>query len=89
MVRSDITIEKTSDAHNNYLFKRRLSKGKYFKMTIYIKDKIKIDKCVLDIIVDYIKTDNIFNNKYFCLTLTVYSNFRYGIINVKLENTEE
>ena len=52
MVRSGRTIEKpynATDAHNNYLFKRGLSKGEYklrkhSKMAKYIEDKIKIDK---------------------------------------------
>ena len=97
MVRSGITIEKpynATDAHNNYLFKRGLSKGeyklrKYNKMAKYIEDKIKIDKWAPDVIVGYMKTHNMFNNNGFCsITVpTIYNAIRYGIINVKLEDT--
>lgn len=97
MVRSGRTIEKpynATDAHNNYLFKRGLSKGeyklrKYNKMAKYIEDKIKIDKWAPDVIVGYMKTHNMFNNNGFCsITVpTIYNAIRYGIINVKLEDT--
>ena len=51
-VRSGRTIEKpynATDAHNDYLFKRALSKGEYIlrkypKMAKFIEDKIKYDK---------------------------------------------
>ena len=97
MVRSGKTIEKpynAVDAHNNYLFKRGLSKGKYklrkhSKMAKFIEDKIKTDKWAPDVIVGYMKTHNMFNNNGFCsiTTPTVYNAIRYGIINVKLEDT--
>lgn len=97
MVRSGRTIEKpynAVDAHNNYLFKRGLSKGEYklrkhSKMAKYIEDKIKIDKWATDVIVGYMKKHNMFNNDGFCtITVpTVYNAIRYGIINVKLEDT--
>ena len=97
MVRSGRTIEKpynAVDAHNNYLFKRSLSKGEYklrkhSKMAKYIEDKIKIDKWATDVIVGYMKKHNMFNNDGFCtITVpTVYNAIRYGIINVKLEDT--
>ena len=97
MVRSGRTIEKpynAVDAHNNYLFKRGLSKGeyklrKYSKMAKYIEDKIKIDKWAPDVIVGYMKTHNIFNHNGFCpITVpTIYNAIRYGIIDVKLEDT--
>lgn len=52
MVRSGRTIEKSynsTDAQNDYLFKRGLSKGeyklrKYSVMAKYIENKIKMDK---------------------------------------------
>ena len=97
MVRSGRTIEKpynAADAHNNYLFKRSLSKGQYklrkhSKMAKYIEDKIKIDKWAPDIIVGYMKKHNMFNNDGFCTISvpTVYNAIRYGVINVKLEDT--
>ena len=97
LIRSGRTIEKpynATDAHNNYLFKRGLSKGEYklrkhSKMAKYIEDKIKIDKWAPDVIVGYMKTHNMFKNDGFCSisTPTVYNAIRYGIIHVKLEDT--
>lgn len=97
MVRSGRTIEKpynATDAHNNYLFKRGLSKGKYklrkyTKMAKYIEDKIKIDKWAPDVIVGYMQVHNYFKKDGFCeITVpTIYNAIRYGIINVKLEDT--
>ena len=59
MIRSGRTIEKpynAIDAHNNYLFKRGLSKGqyklrKYSNMADFIEKKILIDKWAPDVIV--------------------------------------
>lgn len=97
MVRSGRTIEKpynATDAHNNYLFKRGLSKGeyklrKYTKMAKYIEDKIKMDKWAPDVIVGYMQVHNYFKKDGFCeITVpTIYNAIRYGIINVKLEDT--
>ena len=97
MVRSGKTIEKpynATDAHNNYLFKRGLSKGEYklrkhSKMAKFIEDKIKIDKWAPDVIVGYMKTHNMFHYDGFCsiTTPTIYNAIRYGIIHVKLEDT--
>lgn len=97
MVRSGRTIEKpynATDANNNYLFKRGLSKGeyklkKYSKMAKYIEDKIKIDKWAPDVIVGYMKVHNYFDKDGFTsITVpTIYNAIRYGIINVKLEDT--
>ena len=97
LIKSGRTIEKpynATDAHNNYLFKRGLSKGEYklrkhSKMAKYIEDKIKIDKWAPDVIVGYMKTHNMFKNDGFCSisTPTVYNAIRYGIIHVKLEDT--
>lgn len=49
------------DAHNDYLFKRNLSKGeyklrKYSEMEKFIENKIKIDKWATDVIVGFMKT---------------------------------
>lgn len=97
MVRSGKTIEKpynATDAQNDYLFKRGLSKGeyklrKYSDMAKYIEDKIKIDKWAPDVIVGYMKSHNYFDRNGFTsiTTPTIYSAIRYGIINVKIENT--
>lgn len=97
MIRSGKTIEKpynSVDAHNNYLFKRGLSKGEYILrkypvMSKFIEDKIKIDKWAPDVIVGYMKTHNYFNKDGFSsiTTPTVYNAIRYGIIDVKIEDT--
>ena len=97
MIRTGRTIEKpynATDAHNNYLFKRGLSKGeyklcKYSKMAKYIEEKIKIDKWAPDVIVGYMKVHNYFIKDGFCKISvpTIYNAIRYGIINVKLEDT--
>lgn len=97
MVRSGKTIEKpynAVDANNNYLLKRGLSKGeyklrKYNKMANFIENKIKVDKWAPDVIVGYMKTHNYFIKEGFCkiTTPTIYNAIRYGIINVKLEDT--
>lgn len=99
MVRSGKMIEKpynATDAHNNYLFKRGLSKGEYklrkhSKMAKFIEDKIKIDKWAPDVIVGYMKTHNMFHYDGFCsiTTPTIYNAIRYGIIHVKLEDTRK
>lgn len=97
MVRSGKTIPKpynAVDAHNNYLFKRGLSKGeyklrKYSKMAKYIEDKIKIDKWAPDVIVGYMKVHNYFQREGFCdITVpTIYNAIRLEIIDVKIEDT--
>ena len=97
MVRSGRMIEKpynAKDAQNNYLFKRGLSKGeyklrKYSKMAKFIEDKIKKDKWAPDVIVGYMKVHNHFDKEGFTsiTTPTVYNAIRYGIINVKIEDT--
>jgi len=97
MVRSGKTIEKpynAVDAHNNYLFKRGLSKGEYklrkFKnMARFIENKIIIDKWAPDVIVGYMKTHGLFSNNGFCSisTPTIYNAIHLGIINVKLSDT--
>ena len=83
-----------TDAHNDYLFKRGLSKGeyvlrKYPKMAKYIEDKIKIDKWSPDVIVGYMERHNIFNQEGFThITVpTIYNAIRFHIINVKIEDT--
>lgn len=97
MVRSGRTISKpynAVDAHNNYMFKRGLSKGEYKlrqypKMAKFIEDKIKKDKWSPDVIVGYMKTHNYFSRDGFCeiTTPTIYNAIKYGIINVKIEDT--
>ncbi len=97
MVRSGRTIEKSynsTDAQNDYLFKRGLSKGeyklrKYSVMAKYIENKIKMDKWAPDSIVGYMKTHNYFTKNGFTsiTTPTIYNAIRYGIINVKIEGT--
>ena len=83
-----------TDAQNDYMFKRGLSKGeyvlrKYPKMAKYIEDKIKIDKWSPDVIVGYMEKHNIFNQDGFThITVpTIYNAIRFHIINVKLEDT--
>lgn len=97
MVRSGRTIEKpynAVDAHNNYLFKRGLSKGQYklhkfSNMAKFIENKIKIDKWAPDVIVGFMKNHNYFNKDGFCSisTPTIYNAIRLGIIKVKIEDT--
>ena len=97
MVRTGKTIEKpynASHAQNNYIFKRGLSKGEYklrkFKdMAKFIENKIKIDKWSPDAIVGYMKRHNYFKKiGYTSITVpTVYNAIRYGIINVKIQDT--
>lgn len=82
------------DAQNDYLFKRRLSKGEYIlrkypKMAKYIEDKIKKDRWAPDVIVGYMGKHHIFDKVGFThiTTPTVYNAIRYHIINVNLEDT--
>ena len=81
-------------AQENADFKRGLSKGEYKlrrnkKLAKFIEDKIKIDKWAPDAIVGYMKTHNYFELDGFesITTPTIYNAIRYGIINVKLEDT--
>ena len=83
-----------TDAQNDYMFKRGLSKGeyvlkKYPKMSKYIEDKIKIDKWAPDVIIGYMEKHNIFDREGFThiTTPTIYNAIRYHIIDVKLEDT--
>ena len=97
MVRSGKTYEKpynAVDAHNNYLFKRGLSKGQYklrkfSNMAKFIENKILIDKWAPDVIVGFMKTHNFFNKDGFCSisTPTIYNAIRLGIIKVKITDT--
>ncbi len=97
IVRSGKSIEKpynAVDAHNNYIFKRGLSKGeyklrKYSKMARFIEDKIKIDKWAPDVIIGYMNRHNYFNRDGFCkiTTPTIYNAIRFHIINVNLNDT--
>lgn len=79
------------DAHNDYLFKRGLSKGeyklrKYPKMAEFIENKIKKDGWAPDIIVHYMKSHNMFEKDGYCpiTTPTIYNAIKYRIINVKI-----
>ena len=81
-------------AQENADFKRWLSKGEYKlrrnkKLAKFIEDKIKIDKWAPDAIVGYMKAHNYFELDGFesITTPTIYNAIRYGIINVKLEDT--
>ena len=81
-------------AQENADFKRVLSKGEYKlrrnkKLAKFIEDKIKIDKWAPDAIVGYMKAHNYFELDGFesITTPTIYNAIRYGIINVKLEDT--
>ena len=83
-----------TDAHNDYIFKRGLSKGeyvlrKYPKMAKYIEDKIKKDKWSPDVIVGYMEKHNLFDQDGFThITIpTIYNAIRFNIINVKIEDT--
>lgn len=97
MVKSGRSIPKpynAVDAHNNYIFKRGLSKGEYKlrlfpKMAKFIEDKIKIDKWAPDVIVGYMETHNYFEKDGFTkITVpTIYNAIRFGIIKVKLSDT--
>ena len=99
IVRSGRTIKKpynATDAQNNYLFKRALSKGEYKlnknkEMANFIETKIIVDKWAPDVIVGYMKTHNMFNKIGFeyITTPTIYNAIRFGIINVKLSDTRK
>ena len=82
------------DAQNDYNFKRGLSKAEYKlnqykKMAKFIEDKINKDKWAPDVIVGYMKTHNYFEKDGFCnITVpTIYNAIRFGIINVRIEDT--
>ena len=81
-------------AQNDYHFKRGLSKGKYkvrkyTEMALFIENKNKNDKWSPDVIVGYMKRHNYFKkNGYAPITVpTIYNAIRYGIINVKIQDT--
>lgn len=83
-----------SDAQNDYLFKRGLSKGEYIlrkypKMAEFIENKIRNDKWAPDVIIGWMKKHGYFNKDGFTsiTTPTVYNAIRFGIINVKLSHT--
>ena len=83
-----------TDAQNDYMFKRALSKGeyvlrKYPKMAKYIEDKIKKDKWSPDVIVGYMEKHKLFDQNGFThITVpTIYNAIRFNIINVKIEDT--
>ena len=83
-----------TDAHNDYIFKRGLSKGeyilrKYQPMAKFIETKIKIDKWAPDVIVGWMNKHKYFLKEGFTsiTTPTIYNAIRFGIINVNLEDT--
>ena len=96
-IRTGKTIEKpynASYAQNDYNFKRGLSKGEYKlrknkEMAKFIEEKIKKDKWSPDVIIGYMKRHNYFKrNGFESITVpTIYNAIRYGIINVKIDDT--
>ena len=83
-----------TDAQNDYIFKRGLSKGEYIlrqfpKMAKFIEDKIKKDKWAPDVIVGWMESHDYFLKEGFTsiTTPTIYNAIRFGILNVKLEDT--
>ena len=83
-----------TDAQNDYIFKRALSKGEYIlrqfpKMAKFIEDKIKKDKWAPDVIVGWMESHDYFLKEGFTsiTTPTIYNAIRFGILNVKLEDT--
>lgn len=83
-----------SDAQQDYLFKRALSKANYIldDMPIlkkYIEDKILIDKWAPDVIAGYIKSHELYKQEGFALisTTTIYRAIHYNLLNVKKEDT--
>ena len=82
-----------TDAQNDYIFKRGLSKGeyvlrKYPKMAKLIEDKIKVDKWSPDVIVGWMNKNNYFLKDGFTSISvpTIYNAIRFSIINVKLDD---
>lgn len=82
------------DAHNDYIFKRSLSKGnfkliKYPKMKEFIENKIIIDKWAPDVVVGYMRKHNMFKKEGFTSIThqTIYNSIRNNIIKVKIEDT--
>lgn len=82
------------DAQNDYVFKRALSKSNYKlesypKMKKYIEEKILIEGWSPDVIIGYMDSHHIFEREGFCrITMqTIYNAIRYGIINVRIEDT--
>lgn len=83
-----------TDAQNDYIFKRGLSKGEYIlkkfpKLANFIEDKIKTDKWSPDVIVGWMNRHKYYLKDGFTSisTPTIYNAIRYGIINVSLKDT--
>lgn len=81
-------------AHQDYLFKRALSKAnyiieKYPKMKKFIEDKILIDGWDPDAIVGFMEKNQFYLKPGFCSlsTPTVYRAIHYGLLKVKKQNT--
>lgn len=82
------------NANEDYKFKRALSKAHYIldqypKMRKFIEDKIKIDGWAPDVIVGYMNKHEMYLEDGFTSisTPTIYNAIRYGIIDVKPEDT--
>lgn len=81
-------------AHQDYLFKRALSKAdyiieKYPKMKKFIEDKILIDGWAPDAIVGFMEKNQFYLKDGFCSisTPTVYRAIHYGLLKVKKKDT--
>lgn len=82
------------DASEDYKFKRALSKAHYIldqypKMRKYIENKIKVDGWAPDVIVGYMNKNEMYLKDGFTSISvpTIYNAIRYGIIDVKPEDT--
>lgn len=81
-------------AHDNYLFKRGLSKGEYIinknkAMKKFIEDKILIDKWAPDVIAGYMEKNKMYllDGFDYISTPTIYRCIHLGILNVKKKDT--
>lgn len=81
-------------AHQDYLFKRALSKAdyiieKYPKLKKFIEDKILIDGWAPDVIVGFMEKNQFYLKDGFSSisTPTVYRAIHYGLLKVKKKNT--
>ena len=82
------------DASEDYKFRRALSKAHYIldqypKMRKYIENKIKVDGWAPDVIVGYMNKNEMYLKDGFTSISvpTIYNAIRYGIIDVKPEDT--
>lgn len=82
-----------TDAQNDYIFKRCMSKAKYKldqypKMKKFIEEKIKKDKWAPDVIVGYMRTNKMFEYDGYCeiTTPTIYYAIHHHILDVELSD---